>query len=445
MTLTVPPDLVAKYRTRAPRYTSYPTAPQFHPIAPAEVDAALARSRDPLSLYVHIPFCTHLCLYCGCHVEIREKRTVGDGYVDTLLREADLVRSRLAPGNRGSLGQMALGGGTPTFLLPEQMQRLIAGIRDRFPFRPDGDYSIEVDPRSVTPEYVRLLVELGFNRFSFGVQDFDVEVLKAVNRPQPRDLTERCVSTLRELGDFNLNFDLMYGLPHQTPESWRPTLDAVVALRPTRIALFLYAHVPWMKPAQKLVEKRGLPEADVKSRLFLLANEVLGAAGYQPIGMDHFALPGDELLAAQASRTLQRNFMGYTTRAGLDQLNLGVSAIGNFGGVYAQDLKDRTAWTERIEAGELPTDRGFVLSPDDQARRAVIMELFCNFRTALPKGAFAAERERLRPLEADGLLRQDDAGIEVTPLGRHFIRNICSVFDAYFEADAEARRYSHTA
>jgi oxygen-independent coproporphyrinogen-3 oxidase len=216
-------------------------------------------------------------------------------------------------------------------------------------------------------------------------------------------------------------------------------------MRPTRIALFLYAHVPWMKPAQKLVEKHGIPDAALRSRLFVLANEVLGAAGYETIGMDHFALPGDALLAAQASGTLQRNFMGYTTRAGLDQIGLGVSAIGSFGGVYAQDLKDRDAWTARVTAGELPIERGFVLSADDTRRRSVIMELFCNFGVILAPGEFLDERARLTPMLADGFVVLDGDTVTVTPLGRHFIRNVCAVFDRYLEADAGARRYSHTA
>ncbi len=445
--LEVPEELVARYRTRAPRYTSYPTAPQFAPIANDAVVGALARNDGPLSAYVHIPFCKSLCHYCGCHVEIHARRSVGAGYVDTLLAEADLVAARLRPGR--TLDQLALGGGTPTFLEPDDMARLIDGLRARWPFTPGADISIEVDPRTIDDAYLDRLVDIGFGRFSFGVQDFDATVLAAVHREQPADLTLRAVQVLRARGNFDLNFDLMYGLPHQTPETFRTTLDTVVAMRPTRIALFLYAHVPWMKPAQKLVEKHGIPDATARSRLFVLANEVLGAAGYEPIGMDHFALPGDDLLVAQANGTLQRNFMGYTSRAGLDQIGLGVSAIGSFGGVYHQDLKGREAWTAKIEAGELPTDRGFVLSEDDEQRRRIIMELFCNFTVRLEPDAYADERARLAPMVADGFVTLDPAPsgctVTVTPLGRHFIRNVCAVFDRYLEADAAARRYSSTA
>jgi oxygen-independent coproporphyrinogen-3 oxidase len=376
-------------------------------------------------------------------VEIHGRREIGGGYVDGLLAEADLLGAHLAPGR--TLAQLALGGGTPTFLLPAEMTRLIEGLRARLPYVPGADVAIEVDPRTVDAGYLDTLVDLGFNRFSFGVQDFDATVLAAVHRPQPADLTLSAVQTLRARGRFDLNFDLMYGLPHQTPETFRVTLDTVVAMRPSRVALFLYAHVPWMKPAQKLVEQHGLPDAETRSRLFVLANEVLGAAGYEAIGMDHFALPGDELLAAQASGTLQRNFMGYTTRAGLDQIALGVSAIGSFGGVYTQDTKDRAKWAADIAAGALPVERGFVLSDDDRVRRRVIMDLFCNFRVRWPAGDFADERARLAPLEADGLVVVAEDGVEVTALGRHFIRNVCAVFDRYLEADAAARRYSHTA
>ncbi|MDP2308455.1 MAG: oxygen-independent coproporphyrinogen III oxidase [Pseudomonadota bacterium] len=441
--LHVPEELVARYRTRAPRYTSYPTAPQFGPIPTAAIDAALRRNPGPLSAYVHIPFCKSLCHYCGCHVEIHARREIGAGYVDTVLAEADLLAARLQPGR--TLDQLALGGGTPTFLQPDDMARLIDGLRARWPFTPTADISIEVDPRTIDEAYLNRLVDIGFGRYSFGVQDFDATVLEAVHRAQPADLTLRAVRTLRERGEFDLNFDLMYGLPHQTPETFRTTLDIVVAMRPTRIALFLYAHVPWMKPAQKLVEKHGIPDAAARSRLFVLANEVLAGAGYERIGMDHFALPGDDLLQAQASGTLQRNFMGYTSRAGLDQVGMGVSAIGSFGGVYAQDLKDREAWTARIAAGELPIERGFLLTEDDLERRRVIMQLFCNFTIQLEPGMFVEERERLAPMVKDGFVVLTGDNVTVTPLGRHFIRNVCAVFDRYLEADAAARRYSHTA
>lgn len=468
------PELVARYRTRAPRYTSYPAAPHFHPLDPAALDDALARVRGDLSLYVHLPFCTHLCLYCGCHVEIRASREIATPYVDLLLREFDLWLAR-APG-ADRLAQLCLGGGTPTFLRPDQMEALVRGLQARLPWRPDIDASIEIDPRSVAGDgggtdrsadgtadgtadgaasgegYLERLVALGFNRFSLGVQDFDPEVMAAVARPQPEHLTRAAVATLRRLlPAADLNLDLMYGLPHQTEATFDRTLGAVTDIRPSRIALFHYAHVPWIKPAQKVLEKRGLPGSDLKARLFSLATDRLLAAGYRVIGMDHFALPGDALLAAQEAGQLQRNFMGYTTHASLDQLGIGVSAIGSFAHSYAQNHKDRETWAARIASNALPVERGYLLSPGDLCRRALIMDLFCNFSAHLSPGdadALAAELARLAPLQADGLveIHADPAGtrLQVTPLGRHFIRNVCAAFDEKLEADAGQRRYSMT-
>ena len=439
----VPVALVERYRTRAPRYTSYPTAPQFHAVDPAAVDAALAGGAGPMAAYVHIPFCRSLCSYCGCHVEIRTRRTVGAGYVDRVLAELDLVAARLRPGR--TLAQLALGGGTPTFLEPEDMARLVRGLGARLPLAPGADVSIEIDPRTVDGAYLDLLVDLGFNRFSFGVQDLDPVVLDAVNRAQDAGLVWDALARLQARGSFDINLDLLYGLPHQTEVSFARTLESVVQMRPTRIALFHYAHVPWMKPAQKLVERAGLPDAATRAGLFSLAGRCLVDAGFVAIGMDHYALPGDALVAAAADGSLQRNFMGYTTRAGLDQIGLGVSAIGFFGGVYAQDLKDRDRWEAEIAGGALPVERGFVLSADDRERRAIIMDLFCNFRATFASRRFAPELERLAPLVRDGLVLPREDGLDVTPLGRHFIRNVCSVFDRYFESDPAQRRYSATA
>lgn len=441
--LLPPPELVARYRTRAPRYTSYPTAPHFQELQPEAVLPYAGRGEGPLALYVHVPFCERLCTYCGCHVEIKRSRSHAEPYVDRLLAELDLWRAQWAPGR--SLERLALGGGTPTFLTEDQLVRLIGGIRERVPTAPGHDFSIEIDPRTVDDSKLARLVELGFNRFSFGVQDFDERVLALVNRPTEAGTVEHCVRELRSHGDFALNLDLMYGLPGQTEESFARTVDTLIALRPSRVALFLYAHVPWLKPAQKTLEKRGLPDSDVKSALFSLATHKLTEAGYQAIGMDHFALPDDELVLARQAGTLQRNFMGYTTRAGLDLFGLGVSAIGGFDRVYTQDLKERPAWGERIDAGELPVFRGRVLTDEDLLRREVIMTLFCNLRVTLDATHFAAELEALAPMAEDGLVVLDGDTVQVTELGRHFIRNVCAVFDAYLEGDQGARRYSQTA
>lgn len=439
--IEAPPDLVAKYRTRAPRYTSYPTAPQFKAIELSAVHAALGKNEGPLCLYVHIPFCRELCLYCGCHVEIKHRRDIGSGYVDLLLRELDLQLQYLKPGRQ--IAWLALGGGTPTFLYPDDMARLIRGIRARLPFAEGAEASIEIDPRTIDEAYLDTLVEIGFNRFSFGFQDSDPEVLKTVKRNQPPELAK--IAAARVGDRFAVNLDLMYGLPHQTEETFTKTLDDVLEIRPTRVALFLYAHVPWMKPAQKLLERAGLPDSALKTKLFALADRRFAEAGYVAVGMDHFALPEDPLVPAWESGHLQRNFMGYTPHAGIDQIGIGVSSIGLVGGAYVQNFKDRDRWTADIEAGNLPVERGLVLTTDDQVRRRVILDLFCNFRVDFPAGDFAKERAALLPLQADGLCTVREDGVDVTPLGRHFIRNICSVFDAYLEADAGERRYSATA
>ncbi|HMV69234.1 MAG TPA: oxygen-independent coproporphyrinogen III oxidase [Myxococcota bacterium] len=445
--ITPPPDLVARYRTRAPRYTSYPTAPHFHAIEPAEITAALGRVRRDVSVYVHVPFCRSLCHYCGCHVEIKgARRDLGSPYVDLLLAELDLRVGAMPGGHRAD--QVSIGGGTPTFLWPEDMQRLARGIRDRLPLTPAADVSVEIDPRTVDDAYLGALVDSGFNRFSFGVQDLDIEVLDAVNRHQTEEQVRACVDGVRRRGAFDLNLDLMYGLPHQTPERFQRTLDMVAELAPSRVALFLYAHVPWMKPAQKLLDRHGLPDGDVRTELFARAVRTFEAAGYRRVGMDHFARPDDELVRALDAGTLQRNFMGYTTRAGLDLLPLGVSSIGLFGDVYAQNLKDRDAWTARVEAGEIPTERGHRLTDDDRRRRRVIMELFCNFRVTLTpdeQATLGAEVARLGPLIDDGLVTVDGPHIAITSLGRHFVRNVCATFDAYLEPESGDRRYSVTA
>ncbi len=445
------PALIARWRTRAPRYTSYPTAPQFQPITPEAVEAAHARNAGPFATYVHLPFCVQRCLYCGCHVEIQGKRAVADPYVDAVVAEARLRVARMQSGR--ALSQLSLGGGTPTFLLVEQMQRLMSGLRDVWTFAPGADLAIEIDPRSVDEAYIDALVDLGFNRYSFGVQDLDPDVLRVVHRDQPVDLTERAIAALRRRGAFDVNMDLVYGLPEQTSQRFENTARVIAEMRPTRIALFQYAHVPWMKPAQKVLEQYRMPDSDAKAEMFAIASETFGAAGYQAVGMDHFALPGDALLAAQVAGSLQRNFEGYTTHGGLDLIPLGVSAIGSFGGIYAQDRKDRAAWTEDILAGRLPTERGFVLSADDELRRAVIMALFCNLTALLDQADADALSEpiaALSPLVVDGIVTVAAHGsgglkIQITPLGRHFIRNVCASFDAYLEADAGQRRYSVTA
>ena len=445
---TPDPALVARYRTRAPRYTSYPTAPQFRPVTDAELRGGLARGDGPISVYDHVPFSVRRCHYCGCHVEIQGNRDIGDVYVDDLLAEARLWRAGMKDG-RG-LGQLALGGGTPTFLKPAALRRLYAGLTELWPRVPgEGvELAIEVDPRTVKPEDLDNIVDIGFTRVNLGVQDVDETVLQAVNRPQPFELVEAAVRRLRDNGLDDVGVDLVYGLPMQTAESFQRTLDAVASVKPTRIALFQYAHVPWLKPAQKLLERYPRPDSEARTAMWGQARRELGAAGYVEIGMDHFAVPGDSLVQAREEGTLQRNFEGYTTHGGLDLLGLGVSAIGYFGGVYAQNRKEREAWRADVAAGRFPTERGWVLGEDDQLRRRVIMEIFCNGRTELSAAEAAQLQEplaRLGPMVTDGMLVVEADAVQVTPLGRFFLRNICAVFDRYLEEDAPTRRYSETA
>ncbi|MEW6368058.1 MAG: oxygen-independent coproporphyrinogen III oxidase [Acidobacteriota bacterium] len=453
----VPPQLVAKYATRGPRYTSYPTAPQFQ----KNVDQGAMAARwqrgnggNPknLSLYFHIPFCRSRCWFCGCHVVIKRDPAVADPYVAALIEEMRLA-GQLIDSQR-PVRQIAYGGGTPTFLTPDQLERLLSSVARQWTIAADAEVSIEVDPRTVTPAHIGALVAHGVNRFSLGVQDFDEQILAMLHRPQSRDTTQRVVAQLRSHGCNAINFDLIYGLPGQTAETSARTVEATIEMRPSRIAFYHYAHVPWLKPHQKLVERRGLPDSALKLRIFGQAYRMLTAAGYVSVGMDHFALREDEMTRALQDRTLHRNFMGYTTRRGLDQLAFGVSGISSVSATYAQNVKELAAYYEAIGCGRLPWELGFLMSEDDCVRRELIIDLFCNFyldtaafgrRWNLDFGrAFESELASLRTFQDDGLVDLSGDAIEVTPVGRYFIRNICMVFDKYLEAESGTRTYSQT-
>lgn len=451
----VPPELLERYGTRGPRYTSYPTAPHFREDEDRDrLEGAWRESSADLSLYAHLPFCEVRCLFCGCHVEITRRHERATDYVDRVLAELDLC-GRLIDLAR-PLRQLHLGGGTPNFLTHEQMTRLIRGVEERCDVAADAERAIECDPRVLDAEYVSLLHDLGFNRFSLGVQDLDPRVMAAVNRPQSRETIEQVVEALRSRGPVPINFDLIHGLPGQTLESWSATLEAVVALRPSRLAVYAYAHVPWMKKHQTALERHGLPEPELRAELAELARLRLGEAGYVAIGFDHHALPDDELARAAADGTLHRNFMGYTTRRGLDQVAVGSSAISHVGRSYTQDEKDLRAWTESVESARLPWARGLVLSEDDVVRGDVITELTCNAALDFAEidrrhggdfeRRFGNELERLRVMEHDGLLRLADRRIDLTDVGRYLVRNVCMVFDAWLPRDADAAtpRYSRT-
>ncbi len=442
---SVTAELLRRYDRPGPRYTSYPTALEFHDgFGPRDYRARLARAAEradePLSLYAHLPFCESRCSFCACTVLITRNRAVGEKYLGYLLREIDLVAPLL--GERRRVAQLHWGGGTPTFFDPAQVRRLFAAFRARFELLPDAEVALEVDPRVTGTDHMETLRELGFNRVSMGVQDFDGAVQEAIHRIQPLEATRDLVELARRLGFRSVNLDLVYGLPRQSEAGFLRTLESVVALRPDRLAVYSFAVVPWLKRNQRLLRMEELPPPDVKLRLFGHAREVLLRAGYRAIGMDHFALPGDELSRAAAARVLHRNFMGYTTRPAPDMIGFGMSAIGEAGGAFVQNHKSLTRYYEHLDAGELPVERGLALEPDDERRRAVILSLMCNFHVdaAAWEARFgepfaACFRRELAELAADdgpvahGFVEVRPDGIEVTAAGALFVRNVAMVFD----------------
>jgi oxygen-independent coproporphyrinogen-3 oxidase len=432
--------LIGKYEGRAARYTSYPPIPYWHDVDAGQVAGWLAEpGSGPLSLYTHIPFCRSHCTYCGCFVIISPHRKPVDGYLEAVHREMALVRERL-PGAR-PVRQYHLGGGTPTYISPEDMTALTERARALFPFEPDVEMSIEVDPRTVSPEDLAHLAKLGFNRLSLGVQDFDADVQEQVNRKQPAELVTRLVESGRRLGYLSINFDLIYGLPRQTRATFAHTMKQVLALAPDRVALYNFAHLPHLFPHQRKIVPEELPGAEEKLGIFLDAREQFLAAGYQSIGMDHFARQDDELTRSWQQGTLRRNFMGYTTQAGTDLLGFGISAISEFQGHYWQNEKKLNRYENILAEGNLPVVRGLELSADDRLRQSVITALFCRGRLDGAeierefgvdfRGTFTAALGALGPMAADGLVREDARGVEVTDTGRLFLRNIAQAFDGY--------------
>jgi oxygen-independent coproporphyrinogen-3 oxidase len=436
-------ELLAKYDRPGPRYTSYPTAVEFsEEIGAARYEEHLARaaqSRDPLSLYFHLPFCEKRCTFCGCHVVITSKHEIAGPYLKTLYDEIDLVADRLD--GRTAVRQLHWGGGTPTFLTTDEMEGLFERIVKRFRIEDGAEVAIEVDPRVTTEEQLALLRRLGFNRLSMGVQDFTPEVQEIIGRGQSEAETVRLVEAARELGFDSLNIDLIYGLPKQTVEKFVESLEGVLRLRPERVAVYSYAHVPWMKHNQRRTEEGFLPTPEVKLRLFAETRRAFTGAGYDPIGMDHFALPDDELAVAAREGTLHRNFMGYTTRPAPDMIGLGISSIGDVGNAHFQNHKVIPQWRRRVDAGELPVMRGVVLSPEDVLRREVIHSIMCNWR--VDKRAietkhgisfdehFAPEMKELESERREGFVELDDTEIRVVGIGRLFVRNVAMVFDEY--------------
>ena len=449
----ISPEVLGKYNQPGPRYTSYPTAPEWSDtFGPDDALAAFQEADQterpaPLSLYFHIPFCESLCLYCGCNVVINKNHEVSHPYLTALEQELDRVSSEVSRSRR--VEQLHWGGGTPTYLTPAQIESLYSHIKSRFSLADDAEVSIEVDPRVTTPEHFQTLRRVGFNRVSLGIQDFDPLVQKTVHRIQPYDETRRLFDHCRQLGFESINVDLIYGLPHQTVESFRKTVDLIISLNPDRIALFSYAHVPWMKKQQGSFA-RYLPEGIEKFRIFSRAVRMFTEAGYRYIGLDHFAKPDDELCRAQDDRTLHRNFQGYTTRRGCDLYAMGVSSISSTENAYVQSWRDLDRYYESVNAGTLPTMRGMQVSREDKLRRSIINRVLCHavvvkseveseFGISFDEH-FGDELNALGELQHDDLVNVGEDRITVRPLGRVFIRNIAMVFDAYLNKSNSDRK-----
>ncbi|MDU8501095.1 oxygen-independent coproporphyrinogen III oxidase [Pseudomonas syringae] len=438
-------DLIHRYDVAGPRYTSYPTAVQLHTqVGAFDLLHALRESRKalrPLSLYVHLPFCANICYYCACNKVITKDRGRAQAYLQRLEHEIQMLACHLAPGQ--VVEQLHLGGGTPTFLSHDELRRLMAQLRAHFNLLEDdsGDYGIEIDPREADWSTMGLLRELGFNRVSLGVQDLDPAVQRAINRMQSLEETRAIVEAARTLQFRSVNIDLIYGLPRQTPHAFKRTVDEVIALQPDRLAVFNYAHLPERFMPQRRIDTAELPDA--RSKLLMLERTVeqLGNAGYRYIGMDHFALPDDELAIAQEDLTLQRNFQGYTTHGHCDLIGLGVSAISRIGELYSQNSCDLSDYQSLLDSDQPATRRGLMCSDDDRIRRAVIEQLICHFTLdfAWIENAFSIDFRdyfsdawpQLLGMAEDGLIALSAAGIEVRPAGRLLVRAVCMVFDAY--------------
>ncbi len=441
--------LAGRIDGNGPRYTSYPTADRFHGgLDEAAYHAALADCRAaapaPLSLYLHIPFCENICYYCGCNKVITRDHGRSAKYVNYLGREMALAAAHL--GGRRQVLQSHWGGGTPTFLNPAEMRRVMASLHEHFDLPADGEHSIEIDPRRVDYERMALLAELGFNRVSLGVQDFDPEVQQAIHRVQPFEETRAVVDASRELGFRSVSLDLIYGLPHQTTARFNATVERVLTLRPDRLSVYSYAHLPHVFKPQRRIDENALPSAGEKLDILVSTIERLTTAGYVYIGMDHFALPDDDLAVAQREGRLQRNFQGYSTHAGYDQLGFGISAIGAMAGRYVQNARTLDDYYATLDAGRLPVMRGFTMASDDHLRREIIGALMCNGVLDIVQiearhgidfaDTFSAELADLDRLGADGLVRRGPGRIEVTMLGRLLVRRVAMVFDRYLSEDA---------
>lgn len=445
-------NMIKKYDKPAPRYTSYPPATEFKSeINKAEYIKKIVKSNErktPLSLYFHIPFCENACHFCGCNVIITRRRKVVEPYLKHLYREMDIYSTLIDIKNR-KVVQLHWGGGTPNYLSNEQTVELFEETKKRFIIEDGAEVSIEIDPRHVDRDRILLLKQIGFNRVSFGIQDFDLKVQEAANRIQPEEMIFDVMGWIREAGFESANIDLIYGLPYQTLESFTDTIEKTIKLNPDRIAVFNFAYVPWLKRLQRMIDEKTLPKPEEKLRILQMTIEKLTKAGYVFIGMDHFAKPDDELAVAQRERTLHRNFQGYTTKAEAELFGFGATSISMLYDGYVQNYKVLRDYYETLEAGNLPIERGVYLNQDDIIRRQVIMNLMCHFR--LVKGEieemfkidfdeyFKYEMQQLPDMEEDGLIKLYPDRIDVTPIGRLLIRNIASTFDIYLRNKKEKR------
>jgi len=452
MPYAVPAELLARYDSVGPRYTSYPTAVDFHPgYGEAEYRRSLAAANQlgaaPLSIYTHIPFCVERCWFCACHTYATRRHEVVRPYLDHVRVEMERVAALLP--DRRKVAQYHLGGGTPTYLSPEELVELVTTCARHFELLPDAERAIEVDPRVTTPQHIDALAGLGFNRISMGVQDFDPSVQEAIGREQPRETTVALVERARRHAFRGVNLDLIYGLPRQTLESFSRTLAETIALRPDRVAVYSFAYLPNQRGHQRQIEVPTLPPRDEKFALLALAREELQGAGYQAIGMDHFALPDDELAVAQRAGRLQRNFMGYTVRSGADMLGFGVSAIGDVRGALVQVEKKLVPYYRLLDEGRLPVARGYQRTADDELRRQIIHDLMCNFRVdrraiearhgIVFEDHLRASLAKLAPFVTDGMCEIDDAGLRAVGLGQVFVRNLAMCFDAHLDAKLAAK------
>jgi oxygen-independent coproporphyrinogen III oxidase len=450
-------ELITKYDRPGPRYTSYPTAPEWTDAFKApQYEGHLARADrepGPLSIYVHLPFCREMCRFCGCNVIATHDRTRADGYLDVLEKEVALVAQRLP--ERRAVSQLHWGGGTPTFLDDKQLVRCHEILARHFTFTDDVEKAVEIDPAITTKSQIETLAKLGFNRISMGVQDFDARVQEVVGRIQGEKETAELVQAARDFGFKGVNLDLIYGLPYQSPETWKKTLERILAIHPDRMAVFGFAYVPWSKPHQRLLPQEALPKTEQRVELFLGAVEAFTKAGYRLIGLDHFALESDELAVAQTGGYLYRNFQGYTVRPADDTVAFGMSSISDIGGAYAQNAHKLKDWGEMVEAGIVPIDRGASMSQDDVMRRFAINRVMCLLRLDLgeiatkfgPEAGAAVEADLaggVQELVGDGLVTFDGNVLAVTPLGQLLVRNVAMLFDAYLKKADGKKQFSRT-